>query len=365
MPNVLKFKKYFSLKIFLIALTVISVLATTVYAVYEDKLRTVSINDNGNIVIVHTTKSTVEELLDEKGIIVAQFDFIEPATDQLLTKNQTTEVKIKRAVSISIISDGKESQIMTYKDTIGEALADGGIALGVLDKIEGAAAGDKITAGMIMKVVRVEEKIEVLTEDIDYTIEKKNSNTLAKGKELVETKGVEGKLQKNYKVVYENGIEIKRELTNSSVIQQPVTKIVLVGTKVAVKKPAAIKQPADVSHVSLVTRGDIRYSKVLKMRGTTYTASYADTGKKPGDSGFGMTRSGTKVKKGTVAVDPWIIPLGTRLYVACPGAAQDYGYAVAEDIGGAVKGDIIDLYYETTSDRNNWFARNVVVYILE
>ena len=363
MPNVLKFKKYFSLKIFLIALTVISVLATTVYAVYEDKLRTVSINDNGNIVIVHTTKSTVEELLDEKGIIVAQFDFIEPATDQLLTKNQTTEVKIKRAVSISIISDGKESQIMTYKDTIGEALADGGIALGALDRIEGAAAGDKITAGMIMKVVRVEEKIEVLTEGIDYTIEKKNSNTLAKGKELIETKGAEGKLQKNYKVVYENGIEINRELTNSSVIQQPVTKIVLVGTKVAVKKPVAVKQLADVS--SLVSRGDIRYSKVLKMRGTTYTANFADTGKKSGDSGFGRTCSGTIAKKGTVAVDPKVIPLGTRLYVACPGATQDYGYAIAEDIGGAVKGDIIDLYYETTSDRNNWYARNVVVYILE
>ena len=210
---------------------------------------------------------------------------------------------------------------------------------------------------MILKVVRVEEKIEVLTEDIDYTIEKKNSNTLAKGKELVETKGVEGKLQENYKVVYENGIEINRELTNSSVIQQPVTKVVLVGTKVAVK------QPADVS--SLVSRGDIRYSKVLKMRGTTYTASYADTGKNPGDSGFGRTRSGTMAKKGTVAVDSSVIPLGTRLYVACPGATQDYGYAIAEDIGGAVKGDIIDLYYETTSDRNNWYARDVVVYILE
>lgn len=356
-PNVIKFKKYFSLKIFLIALTIISVLATTVYAVYEDRLRTASISDNGDIVIVHTTKSTVGELLDEKGITVANYDYIEPGTDQLLLKNETTEIKIKRAVSISIISDGKESQIMTYKDTLGEALTDGGITLGELDRIEGAATGDKIVSGMIMKIVRVEGKIEVSSEVIDYNVVKKNSNTLDKGKELVETKGVEGKLQKSYKVVYENGIEVKRELTDSTVVQQPITKVVLVGAK------SPFIQPADVA--SLFSRGDIRYSKVLKMRGTTYTASYSDTGKKPGDSGFGHTKSGTIAKKGTVAVDPRVIPLGTRLYIACPGASKDYGYAVAEDTGGAVKGDIIDLYYETTADRNTWYARNVVVYILE
>lgn len=356
-PNVLKFKKYFSLKIFLIALTVISVLATTVYAVYEDKLRTVSINDNGSIVTVHTTKKTVGEVLAEKAINIAQFDSVDPSAESQLIKNQTTEIRIKRAVSINVTADGTQRQFMTNKDTIGEALSDGGIALGASDRIEGAAASDKVTAGTILNIVRVEEKTEVITEDVAYETVRKDSATVLKGKETVQTEGVLGKLQKSYKLYYENGTEVKRELIESSVVQKPVTKVVLVGTK------SSVKQPADVSN--LYSRGDIRYSKVVKMRSTTYTASYADTGKKPGDPGFGRTATGTLAKKGTVAVDPRVIPLGTRLYIACPGAKEDYGYAVAEDTGGAIKGDLIDLYYETASERNNWYARNVVVYVLE
>ncbi len=72
-----------------------------------------------------------------------------------------------------------------------------------------------------------------------------------------------------------------------------------------------------------------------------------------------QTATGTWPKVGTIAVDPRVIPLGTRVYVV------GYGYAVAEDTGGAIKGNIIDLFMETENQCINWGRRNVTVYILK
>lgn len=73
----------------------------------------------------------------------------------------------------------------------------------------------------------------------------------------------------------------------------------------------------------------------------------------------GLTASGTRARVGAVAVDPNFIPLGTRLYI------EGYGYATAEDTGGAVKGNIIDLYMNSNSEAYNWGRRPVQVTILD
>lgn len=94
------------------------------------------------------------------------------------------------------------------------------------------------------------------------------------------------------------------------------------------------------------------YSKVLNMRATAYTPDPAENG------GWSVTALGTALRRGVVAVDPRVIPLGTELYI------EGYGYAVAEDTGGAIKGNRIDLLFETRSE-SYWFGRRTVtVYIL-
>ncbi len=95
------------------------------------------------------------------------------------------------------------------------------------------------------------------------------------------------------------------------------------------------------------------------------TASFADTGKRPGDSGFGITATGATVRKGIIAVDPRVIPLGTRVYVEVLGSAADYGYAVAADVGGAIKGNKIDVYLTSTGAVNAWGVKKVKVYVLK
>ncbi|KAB2334723.1 hypothetical protein F7731_13190 [Cytobacillus depressus] len=102
---------------------------------------------------------------------------------------------------------------------------------------------------------------------------------------------------------------------------------------------------------------------VKQVTATGYTAFYESTGKHPGHPSFGITYSGVKVKRdlySTVAADLNVFPIGTILFV--PG----YGYGVVADKGGAIKGNKVDLYYETVDDvYNQWGKRTLDVYIVE
>jgi len=104
---------------------------------------------------------------------------------------------------------------------------------------------------------------------------------------------------------------------------------------------------------------DFRYTKVYSMVATAYTAGPESTGKSPGMRGYGITASGMRVKPGVIAVDPRVIPLGTYVYV------KGYGYSIAADTGGAIKGKRIDVYMKTLSEAYRWGRRTVNVYILE
>lgn len=73
----------------------------------------------------------------------------------------------------------------------------------------------------------------------------------------------------------------------------------------------------------------------------------------------GITRSGTQVSRGTVAVDPRVIPLGTKLYI------EGYGHATALDTGGGIKYNRIDLYMETKEEAFEFGRREVRVWIIE
>lgn len=101
-------------------------------------------------------------------------------------------------------------------------------------------------------------------------------------------------------------------------------------------------------------------TRVIDCTLTAYTAGYESTGKYPGDPGYDITSTGEKAIQGvTVAVDPSVIPYGTKLYI--PGI----GYRVAEDSGGAIQGDHIDIFFNSvTTARNFGVKYNQPVYIL-
>jgi 3D (Asp-Asp-Asp) domain-containing protein len=101
----------------------------------------------------------------------------------------------------------------------------------------------------------------------------------------------------------------------------------------------------------------------LEVVATGYTAGKESTGKTPDHPEYGITYSGVKVKRdlfSTIAADLTVFPIGTILYI--PG----YGYGVVADKGSAIKGNKIDLYYETVTDvYDKWGKKKVHVYVVK
>jgi 3D (Asp-Asp-Asp) domain-containing protein len=146
------------------------------------------------------------------------------------------------------------------------------------------------------------------------------------------------------KVIFENGKEVKREIAAEKILKEPINGIIEEGSR--------------TTFVS--SRGQVtRFVRVLKMTATAYDATFKSCGKHPEDPNYGITYSGLRVKPGIVAVDPKVIPLGTHLYV------EGYGEALAADKGGAIKGNRIDLYYESPKDVARYGKRTVKVYVLD
>lgn len=349
MPLAKNIKRYFSLKELVIVFlaVVISVLAGV--GVFLSLKKDVVIDDNGQQIAVKTMKTTVKEVLEQNGIGVGADDYISQPLDAELHKMKTNEIHIKRAVPVNIVADGQETKIMTYRDTVVEALENSPVKMSQNDRLDGVNLNDPVVKDMEIKIVRVREEIVNEEIPIPYRVVRRANNRLDEGTERTAKEGKEGIREKVFKVVFEDGKEIARELIKDGVTLLPVDKLVEFGTVLNHK----------------TARGDVvRYKKVLDMRATAYTASFKDTGKHPGDPGFGITYTGIRAKKGVIAVDPRVIPLGTKVYVEVAGNVPDYGYAVAADIGGAIKGNKIDLYLDDQKTVDRWGVKRVKVYIL-
>lgn len=309
----------------------------------------VVINNNGKIINCMTMKNTFKETLEQNDIAVNTFDYISIPLETDLQRTKLNEIYIKRAVPVYITADEKQTKVMTYRNTVGEMLGDSPVRPEGSDRLEGAQLTDPVKSDMALRIVRVDESVVSEKEDIPYLVQRKASKKLDEGTQKVVQIGKQGVLEKQYKVVTQDGQEVSRQLLKETVMQDPVKMIVEFGTVMNFK----------------TSRGDsVRYNKVIDMRATAYTSSFEETGKAPGDPLYGITASGVKARRGVIAVDPRVIPLGTRVYVELPGKTPDYGFAVAADVGGGIKGNRVDLYYESKADAMQFGRRNVKVYIL-
>lgn len=202
------------------------------------------------------------------------------------------------------------------------------------------------------KISIIKVDVKVIEKEVEApfkTIKKKNKELTHKQSKIL-IQGVNGKNKVKCKEYYAGDKLIKEEVIHVETLVKPIDQVFEEGTK----------------DVFTNDRGDFTARKAIKMVATAYEAGPRSTGKRPGDKGYGITASGARAKRGTVAVDPRVIPLGTKLYVKSltPGV-PDYGFAIAQDTGGAIKGNKIDLFMDTVWECLQFGRRPVMVYILK
>jgi len=300
-------------------------------------MKSITVSVDGKEYKVITFKSTYRAALQSSNIVVGPKDKATPSLDSKVEDG--SKLNIKRSVNVKVEVDGKELSIVSAEDTIEKMLEAEGIGLKDFDKVSPSKTSE-LQDGIKVEVVRVVSKDIKQVSSVAYSTVVKNDSSLNQGASKVLQQGQSGEKETVIRVMFENGKEVSRKLISETVNKQPVQKIVAVGT---------------VSSVSFSRGGDFSAAKTIRMKSTAYSA---------GDgTGNGRTASGTTAKRSSsgyssVAVDPRVIPLGSKIYV------EGYGYAIAEDTGGAIKGNIIDLFFNSSSECRNWGVKWVNVYVV-
>lgn len=315
--------------------------------VYKQALP-ITLNIDGDQTVVYSTKNTIGEVLEENGIYVNDDDFVnQKPSDTIDLAN--TEISIVTAHNVTLKYDGKSEKISTQAKTVEELLNERGVKLSRLDKMaNGITVNTKIKEGMIISVIRVEEKTVTETVTLSYKTVTQKTSSLLKDFRKVISKGSNGQRVDTYTVVTENGKQVSKTLTKSVVTKRPVDAVTQVGTKTYTTFSSAFK----LKH---------SYSKVLDVSAVAYNLE-AMTNRPVTDPNYGITANGSKVRAGIIAVDKSVIPLGTKVYVEIVNG-NDYGYAIAADVG--VSGYTVDLYLNSKSECINFGRRKAKVYILK
>lgn len=288
----------------------------------------VTVTDGDRSWRVVTYRDTVAAVLAECGLRLGPRDAVSPAPEERLRDG--LRIRILRAVPVTVQVDGQTRTVLTTAETVGGVLRDCGVVLGRNDFVEPDSVS-AVRAGMTIKVTRVDFRVEERRVPIPYRVVRRPDGDLARGLYQVIRPGQTGDELQRWEVVRHDGVPVRERLVERRVVSAPRDRLVAVGMADTVSRGGRV----------------IRFRETRDMRATayTYTGNNCATGVAP--------------EPGIVAVDPRVIPLGTRLYI------EGYGYARAMDTGGTVKGAAVDVFFTTREAALRWGVRQVRVYVLE
>jgi len=303
----------------------------------------ITLTSDGKTEMFETTAETVGEFLSEQNIALAEKDLLTPSADTLLSDKQT--ITLHTSWEVPVLVDGQKKVIRTLKRDVAGIIQEAGITLGPKDKVTPALTST-IAKGTSVQITRINEQIVKLSEDVPFQEIRKNDSSLAKGETRVLQQGQQGKVVNHYKLVSENGKEVSRELVKRDVVTPKHDRIIAVGTKVVTAVSAEAPTKQAVAAAGMVSRGGKVFRPQRVLTNVTLTAyTPAGGGKSPKSPGYGRTATGKKATEGTtIAVDPDVIPLGWWVYI------EGIGYRRAEDTGGAVNGNKIDVFFDNHAE---------------
>ncbi|CUL28722.1 TPA: resuscitation-promoting factor [Listeria monocytogenes] len=310
--------------------------------------RQITINDNGTKKDVWSTKANVADLLKDENITTRPQDVLNVALDTKLKNG--LEVNINRAIQLSLQNGAKKDTVWTTKTKVSDLLAEKNIKLDQDDRVS-PAKDSNLKEKMTVEVTYVNSKAEKKNEQVKFETVYKEDDSLNKGVEKVVQEGKNGKKVVEYKVTFENGKEKKRDVIKENVTSNKTDKVVVRGTKekVVATPVSNVSTSSATSSSSSSASSTPSGGKTYKMESTAYSGG--------GTTAYGINLSANPGLK-VIAVDPRIIPLGSKVWV------EGYGEAIAGDTGGAIKGNIVDVYFPNESQCYSWGRRMVTVKVL-
>ncbi|WP_142830613.1 G5 and 3D domain-containing protein [Planococcus soli] len=352
---------------------------------------------DGEATSAWTTENTVSEILAKANVELTKHDKVSPALEEQV--DEETTISVEKAYEVTIKDGLEEKKVWSTSTTVADLLKQHEITVGKLDRVENEM-DELVLPNSEVKVVRVEKVTDIVEDSVKYAVETKKDSSLLKGSENIVQKGTNGLVEKTYEVVKENGKEVKRDLKNEKVVKEPIKQVTAVGTKTVVASvsrgtqakaaaPAAKAEPAkktapaqEKQQAAPAEKAAVKTASAEKAPAPEpakaepakaapaeaeptggkefYVSATAYTASCTGCSGITATGINLHTNPGlkVIAVDPSVIPLGSKVWV------EGYGNAIAGDTGGAIKGNKIDLFMASQSDAISFGRKQVKVRIL-
>lgn len=282
---------------------------------------------------VLTSKTKVSEILEENKVLVLPTEKVVPDINEEISDNHTIKIALK----------GNNSEVITV------------------------ASEDLSIEDVMSEYSSVTEKVLKEQITVSYETETKDLSTGNGEKiEKVTQNGVDGLKEISYKVRYENGEEKERVQIGEALVKNPVNCIKEIRNKpvpVVTSRSSASVTPSSAEVSAGVGAGTGLAAKAQGMRqsvGTFNTSAYCAAS----CGGNNRTATGAIARANyTVASDPRYYPMGTIFYIPYFANYPNGGWFVAQDTGGAIKGNKLDVYMNSMSECTNFGRRNLEVYV--
>lgn len=338
--------KGYLIRLIALALSVTGIVALLALTAFAQNTYVIT---DGDRVTVHTSfTEDPAKVLDEVGVELADLDFY--TTEAV---DGVSEITVQRAMPVTIDNCGEQVQATSYGESLETLLNRLGIASGEGRQI--SLPLDTMTyEGMEVTVTRIVESTETYTVEIPFETTYCEDPTLPLGEEKILVEGQNGQMLCQADVVYRNTSEQSRSVQQETVLSQPVKQIVAVGTGENVGGEA---QPVFGDGFIVLPTGEVLTY--------THTDQYVATAYTVYDDGCdATTATGSQVRLGVVAVDPTVIPYGTRMFIVSNDGEYIYGIGTAEDCGSGIEGKRLDLFMHTLDEAFTFGRRNCTVYFL-
>ena len=299
-----------------------------------------------------------------KNIIANTSTDKEIKNSYITTKATNNKENLRQKLNVEVILYAGQRKKLTLSEcTVEEALKKANITVGNNDVIN-FDMSSKIFDNIKICIDKHETIDKEIIEPIPFDIVQRNVDYLNKKTTKTESLGKNGERIRKIRSELINGKIINSYEIENETTCPPEAKIILVGThnpNIEISKKAVINNVIDINYDNKILKlkdgTELKYSRELSGQATAYTAD------RPG----ARTSTGKVAKRGMVAVDPKKISYGTKLYIqTANGSYEDYGYATADDTGGAMRAGhaLVDLYMDSVSECINFGRRNVRIFVI-